>query len=272
MSMPSSSALVVTTPSRSPLARSRSISRRWLRRVAGAVGRHTVGVVGVVLQPLARELVDQLGGAAAAREADRAHFGRDQVGEQAGCLAEAGCAAHRALVEQRRVAHHDLALAALGAVAVDEVELEPGQLLRERQRVRDRRRGEHEPRLRAVGLREPAQPAQHVGHVRAEHSPVHVRLVHDHQREVREEVAPARVVGQDPDVQHVGVREHDVGALADRGALLLRRVAVVDRVVQGRRARARSGCAPGPARAPWSDTGRAPARGGRRPARAAPAG
>ena len=60
-----------------------------------------------------------------------------------------------------------------------------------------------------------------------------MRLVHDHEREVREEVAPAGVVGQDADVQHVGVRQHEVGALADRGALLLRRVAVVDRVAQG---------------------------------------
>ena len=71
-------------------------------------------------------------------------------------------------------------------------------------------------------------------------------------------------------MQHVRIREHHVRALADRGALLLRRVAVVDRVAQRRDLQLRRGCAPGPARAPWSDTGRAPARAGRRPARAAP--
>ena len=39
----------------------------------------------------------------------------------------------------------------------------------------------------------------------------------------------ACVVGKDPDVEHVGVGEDQVAALADRRALLARRVAVVDR-------------------------------------------
>ena len=99
-----------------------------------------------------------------------------------------------------------------GAVAVDEVELEAGQLLRERERVGDRGGGEHEPRPGPVGLGEPPQPAQHVRDVRAEHAPVDVRLVDDHEREVREEVAPGGVVRQDADVQHVRVGEHHVRA------------------------------------------------------------
>ena len=97
-------------------------------------------------------------------------------------------------------------------------------------RVGDRGAGQHEPRLGAVGVGDPAQPAQHVADVGAEHAAVDVRLVDDDQREVGEEVAPRAVVGQDPEVQHVRVGEHDVGAPADLQALLARRVAVVDRV------------------------------------------
>ena len=221
---------------------------------------------------LLRELVDQLGGAAAAGEADRAHLGCDQVGEQVRGLAEARGAAHRLLVEQRRVAHHDLALAVLRAVAVDEVELEARQLLRERERVGDRGGGEDEPRLCPVGLREAAQAAQHVGDVRAEHSAVHVCLVHDDEREVREEVSPGGVVGQDADVQHVGIRQHHVRALADRGSLLLGRVAVVDRVVECGDAQLGQAAGLVLRERLGRDRGRALGRAGRRPARAAPGG
>ena len=137
------------------------------------------------------------------------------------------------LVEERRVAHHDLPLPARRSVAVDEAEFEPGQALRELDRVRDRRRREHEARGRAVGGRKPAQPPQHVGDVRSEDAAVDVSFVDDDEREVGEEVSPAVVVRKDPDMQHVGVRQDQVRARADRGTLRLRRVAVVDRVPQG---------------------------------------
>ena len=96
-------------------------------------------------------------------------------------------------------------------------------------RVGDRRRGQQEARRGAVQLADPPQPPQHVGHVRAEDPAVDVRLVDDDDREVAEEVAPRRVVGEDADVQHVRVGQHDVGLPAQVGALLARRVAVVDR-------------------------------------------
>ena len=85
--------------------------------------------------------------------------------------------------------------------------LEAGQALGQLDRVGDRRRGEQEARLGAVGRGDPPQPPQHVGDVRAEHAAVDVRLVDDDDGEVGEEVAPGGVVGQDPDVQHVGVGE-----------------------------------------------------------------
>ena len=54
-------------------------------------------------------------------------------------------------------------------------------------------------------------------------------LVDDDDREVREQLGPGGVVGEDADVQHVGVREHDVRPSADVRARLARGVAVVDR-------------------------------------------
>ena len=121
-------------------------------------------------------------------------------------------------------------------------------------------RRQQEARLGAVDGGGAAQPAQHVGDVRAEHAAVDVRLVDDDEGEVGEQVAPGGVVGQDPDVQHVGVGDHEVAALADRRALLAR-------ACRRRRSRAGSACSgrsgaasgPGPGRAPWS--GRGTARG-----------
>ena len=65
--------------------------------------------------------------------------------------------------------------------------------------------------------------------MRAEDAAVDVRLVDDDEAEVREHVAPAIVPREDPDVEHVRVRQEDVRPLADLPALLGLRVAVVDR-------------------------------------------
>jgi hypothetical protein len=65
--------------------------------------------------------------------------------------------------------------------------------------------------------------------VRAEDAAIHVRLVHDDEPQVVERVAPPVVVGEHPDVEHVGVREDRVRAAPDVRAPLDRRVTVVDR-------------------------------------------
>ncbi len=117
-------------------------------------------------------------------------------------------------------------------------------------------------RFGAVGGGDPAKPAQHAGDVRAEHAAVDVGLVDHDDGEVGEQVGPGAVVGQDADVQHVGIGQHDVGLLADLGARLAGRVAVVDgRAHALGQAEGSSARAPGPGRAPWSGTGTAPARG-----------
>ena len=58
---------------------------------------------------------------------------------------------------------------------------------------------------------ETPQSAQHVGDVGAEDAPHDVELVDDDERQLRQEVTPAGVTGEDADVEHVGVGEHDVG-------------------------------------------------------------
>ena len=70
--------------------------------------------------------------------------------------------------------------------------------------------------------------------MRAEHAAVDVRLVDDDVAKVREHVAPAVVVRQDADVEHVRVREDEVRPAADLPAPLARRVAVVDRGARAR--------------------------------------
>ena len=141
----------------------------------------------------------------------------------------------------------------------------PGQPLGQLDGVGDRRAGEQEARLGAVGGGDAPQPPQHVGDVRAEHAAVDVGLVDDDDREVGEEVAPRPVVGQDPDVEHVGVGEDEVRAPADRRALLA--AACRRRRSPGAPAcpaRTRAAPAPGPGPAPSSGTGTARGRVGSR--------
>ena len=233
-SMPSSSASVATTASSSPPDEPRLDLAPLLRGVAAAVGRDPRRQLRLAarLQRFAGEALDQLDPAPALEEADRPHAMGDQLGQQVRSLAQRRAPRSGRLVDQRRVPHRDLPAGDRRTVVVDELEGRPDQLLGQPDRVGDRRRGEQEARLAPVGARHPAQPPQHVGDVGAEDAPVGVRLVNDDPAEVGEEVAPALVVGQDADVQHVRVGEDEVAAAADRRPLFARRVAVVDRLTQ----------------------------------------
>jgi len=179
---------------------------------------------------VAHDLRHELDALARLDEADRPRAAPDERREDGGGLGERRRALAQRLVLQRRVPHRDLPRGARRAVAVDERHLvQAREPLGELDRVGDRRAGQQDPRLGPVGGGDPAQAAQDVGDVRAEHPAVHVRLVDDDDREVGEHVRPRLVVGEDPDVQHVGVGEDEVRAPADLRALRPRRVAVVDR-------------------------------------------
>jgi hypothetical protein len=64
--------------------------------------------------------------------------------------------------------------------------------------------------------------------VRAEDAAIHMRFVDNDVAQVREDVTPAVVVRQHPDMEHVRVGEDQVRPLADLPALLGRGVTVVD--------------------------------------------
>ena len=205
-----------------------------LGRVAGAVGGDSLCELGAaeLLEPGAGKALDQLDSPPAAQEADRSHPLADQVGQQLGGLGEDRAPRHRPLVDDRRVPDPDPPPGARSAVRIDQAEGLADQPLGELHRVGDRGRGEDEPGAGPVQARDPPQAAQDVGDVGAEHAPVGVGLVHDHPAQAGEEVAPALVVGQDADVEHVGVGEDQVRATPDLRPVLARRVAVVDRVAQ----------------------------------------
>ena len=193
--------------------------------VARAVGREPR----VVAEPVGREAVDQLGRLAALGEGERAKAALDECRLELRSLRERRSAQPELDIEQRRVPEDDGALGAGRCVVPDHRHRRPEQRLAELARVRDRGRGEQELRLGAVDRRDPAKAPQHVGDVRSEHAAVDVRLVDDDVAEVREHLAPALVVREQPDVDHVRVGQDRVRPLADLPALVGRGVAVVDR-------------------------------------------
>jgi hypothetical protein len=173
---------------------------------------------------------DQLDSLARLHEADRSRARDDQLREELGSLIERRAAKPEFLVEQRRVPHRNSSFGAWGGVVVDQLEAgQARQSLRELDRVGDRRAREQEPRGGAVDLGGAPQPPQDVAHVGAEHAAVDVRFVDDDEREVREQLIPGLVMRQDPDVEHVGIGEDHVRALANGRPLASGRVTVVDR-------------------------------------------
>ncbi len=268
--MPSSSASVAATPSSSPFDEPPLDVAPLLRRVAGTVRSEPLRRRGV--DAIGGHAVDQLRLLAALREADRAQIALDELGHDPRRVAERARADPELGVEQLRVPQRDRPLGARRGVVADRRCVDAEQRVRELAGVRDRRGGEQELRLRPVDAREAPQPAQHVGDVRAEDAAVDVRLVDDDVAQVVQHVGPEVVPRQHADVEHVGVREHEVRPLADLPAPLGRRVAVVDRRAHAAARRARRARAPGPARAPSSDRDRARGSSARVRARRAPGG
>ena len=230
--MPSSSASVAATPSSSPSTRRRSISRRCSGVYPARYGASRFAVAGSTRSAVKRWISSAL----------RRLFAKQIVRSP-----RETSAAYRRVASPIADArwpssssssggfHSATVRSARGAASVaDDRDVHAEQRLRELARVRDRRRREQELRLGAVDAREPAQPAQDVPDVRAEHAAVDVRLVDDDVAEVREHVSPAVVVRQDADVEHVRVREDEVRPAADLPAPLARRVAVVDRGARAR--------------------------------------
>ena len=138
------------------------------------------------------------------------------------------------MVDDRRVHEHEDLLTPGRAAVVNELEWLFGEPLRQFLGVRDRGRRANKDRVRAVMPADPAQPPQHVTKVTSEHAPIRMQLVDDDVSQILEQFGPARVVRQDPGVQHVGIAEDDVRPRANAAPRVLRRVAVVREDADGR--------------------------------------
>ena len=206
------------------------MSRRCSGRVAGAVRLHALrgAAAAPVLEAAADVPVHQLRRLARRREGDHARSGEHALRGDVARLRERAAAHAGGGVLQRRVPEHDRALRARRLVLVDHGERRADEAFGELLRIADRRRGEHEARVRAVLAAEAPQPAHDLGDVAAEDAAVDVRLVEDHVPQLVQVLGPALVPGQDADVQHVGVAEQDGRGAAQQRPLVLRRVPVVD--------------------------------------------
>ena len=205
-----------------PAARELELERAALRReVAGPVRGDARTETGLeLLEPRARVLRDELGAAPAARERERGVAGADEPGEQLGGLDVGRRARAGVLVEQRSLPAREHALGSRRSVVVDLLDRQAAQLARERAGVADRRAREAERRVRAVVLADAPQPAEHVRDVTAEDPALRVQLVDHDVAQPHHERRPALVRRQDPDVQHVGIGEHDVRVLAGPRAVV----------------------------------------------------
>ena len=173
--------------------------------------------------------MDELRLLAALGEADRAQVALHELGHDPRRVAERAGADAELGVEQLRVPERDRSFRPRRGVVADCRRVDAEERMRELAGVRDRRRGKQKLRLRAVHACQTPQAAEHVADVRAEDAAVHVRLVDDDVAQVVQHVGPQVVPREHADVEHVGIREHEVRPLADLPAPLGRRVAVVDR-------------------------------------------
>ncbi len=100
-------------------------------------------------------------------------------------------------VDDRRVDEEKELLTARGAAPLHERETPAGQTLRELSRVRDRRRGADEDRIRAIVPADALEPPEDVREMAPKHATIRVQLVDDDEPEILEQLGPARMVRKD---------------------------------------------------------------------------
>ena len=93
------------------------------------------------------------------------------------------------------------------------------QVLGQRLGVGDGGGGGNEARPCAVEAGDAAEAAQDVGDVAAKDAAIGVEFVQDDVAQAAKKAHPASVVGEDADVEHVGVGDEDAGLFADGGAV-----------------------------------------------------
>ena len=130
-------------------------------------------------------------------------------------------------VEHWRLPERDGPRAAGRTVIRHGSHVEAGQCGGQALRLPDRRRAADEHGVGAVVGGEAAEPTQQLRHMAPEDASKGVQLVDDDVAKPTEERRPPLVVREHSGVEHLGVREHDRGVLADPRPLLGAGIAVV---------------------------------------------
>ena len=178
-------------------------------------------------QLLAGVAVDQLGGLARARERERLAAGFDRFDQPGDGIVVGTAAGERIVAERRGIPQREVFAAARRAVVVDHFDVAADQARGQLARIGDRRAGGQKHGPRAVVFADPHQAAEHGRHVGTQDAAIRVDFVDHDVAQFGKERGPLRMVRQDRGVQHVGVREHEIGLAANAAALRGGRVAVV---------------------------------------------
>ena len=198
-----------------------------LRQVAAAIAANLLARARRPLEVIFQIRRQELGRQAALRKDNRLQAALEELAGDAAGLAQIRAPDAELLADDRRVDEEEELLASRRAVLRHQLERLLDQRFSQLARIGNRRRRADERRIRAVVPADPPQPAQHIGQVAAEDTAIRMELVDDDVAKVLEQLRPARMVRQDPRVNHVGVGQHDVRAAADRAPRILRRIAVV---------------------------------------------
>ncbi len=119
------------------------------------------------------------------------------------------------------------------SVRVDDLDFAADQAPGVSRRLGERRRAQEETRIAPVVPGDAHETTEDVRHARSEDAAEGVDFVDDDVGEVAEELRPLGVIRKDAGVEHPGVREHEVSAVAQRASDGRRRVAVVGEGVPG---------------------------------------
>jgi len=161
------------------------------------------------------------------REHQRLQIPLDELERNPARLVDVAPADAQLPIHYRRIVQDEEALTARRAVAVHQVEGIAGQGFGQLPRVGNGCGAADEPRPRSVEFADSLEAVDQVGQVAAVNSPIVMQFVDNDIAQVLEVFGPARVMRQDPAVQHVRVGQDNVGALPDGLARFLGSIAVI---------------------------------------------
>ena len=197
---------------------------RW--QIAAPVGKNPRRPAGIFVKHILKILGKHLHHQPGLGEHNALETAADGHADDAGALGTRGSPDAEIRIHYRRIPQQQMFFP-LGRSAFGNCRnLLTDQLGRQLLGIRDRRRAENKPGIRAIKTTHPAQPPDHIGHMGAEHAPIGVHLVDDHIFEIFEKLRPFGVMGQNALVQHVGIGNHDVTVHTHRLAGVPRRVAI----------------------------------------------